>query len=122
MHSVSKNGEISQATQVIDHNKGSEQSHAHSAKFFKNNLFIGDLGLNTFSQYQLNDTHKKYELKAGYEVENNAGPRHFEVAFISKTVNNSNNKSLRQTGCSSALICLVSNTEISIKSSIICNN
>lgn len=86
VHSVSKNGEISQATQVIDHNKGSEQSHAHSAKFFKNNLFIGDLGLNTFSQYQLNDTHKKYELKAGYEVENNAGPRHFEVSQKGKFI------------------------------------
>ena len=49
LHTVSKNGIISKATQVIDHNKEAKQSHAHSAKFFKNNLFIADLGLNSFS-------------------------------------------------------------------------
>ncbi|HEY9222015.1 MAG TPA: lactonase family protein [Lutibacter sp.] len=86
LHTVSKNGLISQATQVIDHNKGTLQSHAHSAQFFKNNLFIADLGLNSFSQYQLANTDKKYQLKANYEVPNNAGPRHFEISKKGKFI------------------------------------
>lgn len=86
LHTISKNGLISQATQVIDHNKGAQQSHAHSTKFFKNNLFIADLGLNSFSQYQLVNTDKKYELKANYEAPNNAGPRHFEISKKGKFI------------------------------------
>lgn len=86
LHSLSKNGEISPATQIINHNKEAQQSHAHSAKFFKNNLFIADLGLNAFSQYQLNNGNKKYELFSNYEVENNAGPRHFEISKKGKFI------------------------------------
>lgn len=86
VHTISKNGEISPATQVIDHNKGSEQSHAHSAKFFKNNLFIADLGLSTFSQYDFAENNKKYLIKTSYKIENNAGPRHFEIAKKGKFI------------------------------------
>ncbi|MDP3358540.1 MAG: lactonase family protein [Lutibacter sp.] len=86
VHSVSKNGEILPAMQVIDHNKGSERSHAHSAKFFKNNLFIADLGLSTFSQYDFAANDKKYLIKTSYKIENNAGPRHFEIAKKGKFI------------------------------------
>lgn len=86
LHSIAKNGEISPAIQVIDHNKGTQQSHAHSAKFYKNNLFIADLGLNSFSQYQLAKTDHKFQLKANYEVPDNAGPRHFEIAKKGKFI------------------------------------
>lgn len=80
LHSISNNGEISPATQVIDHNNTKQQSHAHSAQFFKNNLFIADLGLSTFSQYNFAEKDKKYQLKANYKIPNNAGPRHFEIS------------------------------------------
>jgi 6-phosphogluconolactonase len=86
VYSISKNGEISPATQVIDHNKGSQQSHAHSAQFFKNNLFIADLGLSTFSQYDFAENDKKYQLKTSYKIENNAGPRHFEISKNGKFI------------------------------------
>ncbi|MDP2068005.1 MAG: lactonase family protein [Lutibacter sp.] len=86
VHSLSKTGEISQATQVIDHYKRSEQSHAHSAKFFKNNLFVADLGLNTFSQYHFAANDKKYLIKTSYKIENNAGPRHFEISKKGKFI------------------------------------
>jgi 6-phosphogluconolactonase len=86
LHSVSKNGKISQAVQIIDHNKGTQQSHTHSAQFFKNNLFIADLGLSIFSQYQFDNSNKKYQLKANYEIENNAGPRHFEISQKGKFI------------------------------------
>ena len=86
VHSILKTGEILPAMQVIDHSKGTQQSHAHSAKFFKNNLFIADLGLNSFSQYQLKNTNHKFQLKANYAIENNAGPRHFEIAKKGKFI------------------------------------
>jgi len=86
LHSISKNGEISPAIQVIDHNKENGQSHAHSAKFFKNNLFIADLGLSTFSQYDFAENGKKYLLKNSYCIENNAGPRHFEISQKGKFI------------------------------------
>ena len=86
LHSVSKNGEISQALQIIDHNKGSQQSHTHSAQFFNNNLFIADLGLSSFSQYQFDNSHKKYQLKANYQIKNNAGPRHFIISKKGKFI------------------------------------
>lgn len=86
IHSVLKNGGISQAVQVINHNKGAQQSHTHSAQFFKNNLFIADLGLSSFSQYQWNNTDNKYQLKVNYEVENNTGPRHFEISQKGKFI------------------------------------
>jgi len=71
---------------VIDHYKRSEQSHAHSAKFFKNNLFVADLGLNTFSQYHFAENDKKYLLKNSFKIENNAGPRHFEISKKGKFI------------------------------------
>ncbi|MDO9138150.1 MAG: lactonase family protein [Lutibacter sp.] len=86
VHSISNNGQISPAMQVVDHSKGTQQSHAHSTKFFKNNLFIADLGLNSFSQYQLANTDHKFQLKANYAIENNAGPRHFEIAKKGKFI------------------------------------
>lgn len=86
VHSISNNGEISPAMQVIDHSKRTQQSHAHSAKFFRKNLFIADLGLNSFSQYQLANTDHKFQLKANYAIENNAGPRHFEIAKKGKFI------------------------------------
>ncbi|MHB1147628.1 MAG: lactonase family protein [Lutibacter sp.] len=86
VHSISKNGEISTAYQVIDHNKGSQQSHAHSAQFFKNNLFIADLGLSSFSQYKFDKTNKNYQLKSTYQIKNNAGPRHFEISKKGKFI------------------------------------
>ncbi|MFO7673202.1 MAG: lactonase family protein [Lutibacter sp.] len=86
VYSILKNGEISPANQVIDHNNATQQSHAHSAKFYKNNLFIADLGLNSFSQYKLANTDHKFKLKANYAIENNAGPRHFEISKKGKFI------------------------------------
>jgi len=86
IHSVFKNGGISQAVQVIDHNKGSQQSHTHSTQFFKDDLFIADLGLSSFFQYQWNNTAHKYQLKANYDFENKAGPRHFEISQKGKFI------------------------------------
>ncbi|HSQ47931.1 MAG TPA: lactonase family protein [Lutibacter sp.] len=84
VHSITKNGEISPATQVIDHNNATQQSHAHSAKFFKNTLFVADLGRDFLAQYV--ESGNNYLLKENYSMEPKAGPRHFEISKKGKFI------------------------------------
>lgn len=83
-HSIAKNGEISPATQVIDHNNTTQQSHAHSAKFFKNTLFVADLGRYFLAQYV--ESGNNYLLKENYSLEPKAGPRHFKISKKGKFI------------------------------------
>lgn len=84
LHSIAKNGEISPATQVIDHNNSTQQSHAHSAKFFNNALFVADLGRDFLAQYI--ESGNNYLLKENYSMEPKAGPRHFEISKKGKFI------------------------------------
>ncbi|TNJ45289.1 lactonase family protein [Tamlana fucoidanivorans] len=76
---INTNGALSEASQVFNHNTETEKAHAHSAKFFKNDIYVADLGRNALYQYQLKDT--KYQLKSDSLIETtgNPGPRHFEI-------------------------------------------
>ena len=78
IYNVVQNGGIENAFQVIDHNVEGEKSHAHSAQFFRNNLFVADLGRNFLAEYI--DLNATYVLKKKYEMEAGAGPRHFEIS------------------------------------------
>ncbi|MDP3313863.1 lactonase family protein [Lutibacter sp.] len=80
IYSVNKKGTIESVSQIIDHNTTSKKSHAHSAKFFKDNLFIADLGLDLFAQYVLEKGQRTYRLKNSFKMKENAGPRHFEIS------------------------------------------
>lgn len=72
------NGNVEEAFQVINHNIPTIKSHAHSAKFLNNSLFIADLGRDFLSQYV--ESKASYVLKNNYEMEHKAGPRHFEIS------------------------------------------
>jgi len=79
LHTINNDGVLNEAFQVLDHKIDSLVSHAHSAQFFKGDLYASDLGLNAVFNYQLfND---KYELISPSIVtlENNSGPRHFSL-------------------------------------------
>jgi 6-phosphogluconolactonase len=78
IYNIHKNGSLSEAFQVINHNIDSVKSHAHSAKFLKNNLFIADLGRDILAQYV--EKENKYILKENHIMEPGAGPRHFEIS------------------------------------------
>ena len=78
INSVSKNGSINGNAQVFNHNTTSKTSHVHSSKFYKNNLFVADLGNDFLAQYVFNG--KKYTLKENHIMANGAGPRHFEIS------------------------------------------
>ena len=78
IYNINKNGSFNDAFQIIDNNIPGVQAHAHSAKFYKNELFIADLGRDILSQYVENDD--KYLLNKNYKMARKAGPRHFEIS------------------------------------------
>lgn len=78
IHTVEKNGNLNKAFQVINHNSDTVKSHAHSAKFLNNNLFVADLGRGFLAHYVENGT--EYAFKENYNMEPGAGPRHFEIS------------------------------------------
>jgi 6-phosphogluconolactonase len=84
IHNIKKTGEIVPSKQVINHNTPTIQSHAHSAKFFNNALFVADLGRDYLAQYV--ESGSNYLLKENYSMEPNAGPRHFEISKKGKFI------------------------------------
>ena len=66
--------------QVFDHNSENKVSHAHSAQFFKDRLYVADLGLNAVLEYQ--EVSNKFELLSNSIVSlaENGGPRHFSLS------------------------------------------
>ena len=78
IYNLNENGSFNEAFQVIDHNTPGIKSHAHSAKFLNNNLFVADLGRNFLTQYVENED--SYLLKKIYDMAPKAGPRHFEIS------------------------------------------
>ena len=84
---INKDGSLNEASLVFNHNTSTEKSHAHSAQFYKNDLFAADLGRNSVYQYQTKDP-KNYTLKtdAIVNTEANAGPRHFSLTKDGKFI------------------------------------
>lgn len=78
IYNVEKNGALVEAFQVVDNNTPGIRAHAHSAKFYNNELFIADLGRDFLSQYVENGA--QYVLKKNYMMAKKAGPRHFEIS------------------------------------------
>jgi 6-phosphogluconolactonase len=78
VYNIEENGNVNDAFQVMDHNTETKKSHAHSAKFFKNNLFVADLGRDFLAHYV--EKQGAYILKENYNMEVGAGPRHFEIS------------------------------------------
>ena len=78
MYNLHENGSFKDAFQVIDNNIPEVKAHAHSAKFYNNELFVADLGRDFLSQYVENDD--TYLLKKHYMMAEKAGPRHFEIS------------------------------------------
>jgi 6-phosphogluconolactonase len=76
---ISRNGKLNEASQIFNYNTEDKKSHAHSAQFFRDELYVADLGMNTLYQYKLkNDA---YELASPeiIKMEGNPGPRHFAI-------------------------------------------
>jgi 6-phosphogluconolactonase len=84
IYNLNKNGSINNAFQVIDHNTPGNKSHAHSAQFLNNNLFVADLGRNFLAQYV--ESEGSYLLKKNYNMAPKSGPRHFDISKDGKYI------------------------------------
>tara|TARA_R110000868_G_scaffold396464_4_gene668656 strand:+ start:198 stop:1265 length:1068 start_codon:yes stop_codon:yes gene_type:complete len=79
IYPVNTNGSLSEVSQVFNHNTENEKSHVHSAQFFKDDLFVSDLGRNAVYQYKLKNNNYKLKSPAIVKTEGNPGPRHFSI-------------------------------------------
>ncbi|WP_188651811.1 lactonase family protein [Yeosuana aromativorans] len=81
IYNINANGSLNEASQVFDHKTSGQVSHVHSAQFFKNNLFVADLGLNAVYQYSLNMDSNTYKLSSSsiVDIPEKSGPRHFSI-------------------------------------------
>ena len=82
LYNISANGSLNPAYQIFDYNSAPDKvSHAHSAQFFNNQLFVSDLGMDAIYQYTLDSDGKTYELtsSAAVPISEKAGPRHFAL-------------------------------------------
>ena len=80
LYNFNDDGSLTEASQVFDHNDTIQKSHAHSAQFYKNELYVADLGRNSLFHYNKNNT-GAFDLKSINLVDfpENAGPRHFAL-------------------------------------------
>ncbi|MDO6761459.1 lactonase family protein [Tamlana sp. 2_MG-2023] len=76
---INKDGSLNDASQVFDHNSEGTKSHAHSAHFFNDDLFVADLGTNSVFQYELKKGEYKLDTDAIVKTKDNPGPRHFTM-------------------------------------------
>ncbi|OBQ55130.1 lactonase family protein [Tamlana sp. s12] len=74
---INEDGTLSDASQVFDHNSEKTKSHAHSAHFINDDLFVADLGTNSVFQYELKKGEYKLDTDAIVKTKDNPGPRHF---------------------------------------------
>ena len=81
IYTIKKDGSLNESFQVLNHNIDSIVSHAHSAQFYKDNLYISDLGKNGVYKYQLYNNKEEYELVTSSIIKmvDNSGPRHFSL-------------------------------------------
>ena len=81
IYNINADGSLNEASQIFNHNKeGEKPARAHSAQFFKDELFVSDLGRNSMYQYKLIDNDYKIESKSIINIEGNPGPRHFAMS------------------------------------------
>ncbi len=79
LYNISNDGKLNEAFQVFNFNTPDKISHAHSAQFFKDELFVADLGTNSVYQYKLSGDKYQLENKNLVKMTGNPGPRHFAL-------------------------------------------
>lgn len=80
IYHILSNGELSKAYQVFDHNTENEVSHAHSAQFFEDRLYVADLGKNAVFEYRTENDSFKLVTSSIISMVENGGSRHFSLS------------------------------------------
>lgn len=86
IYPVNEDGSLAEASQVFNQNSADRKSHAHSALFFKDELFVADLGRNAIYQYILDGNDYKLNSEAIIKTKGNPGPRHFKLTKDGKFI------------------------------------
>jgi len=84
LYTISKKGELQTANQITNLNREKTPAHTHSAQFYKNELFVADLGINTLEHYVFNG--EDYISKKSINMTPKSGPRHFSMTKNSKFI------------------------------------
>jgi 6-phosphogluconolactonase len=81
LYEIKDDGTLNPAYQVFKYSTKEKASHAHSAQFYKSNLFVSDLGMDALYIYTLNNDGKTYDLvsSSSVSISEKAGPRHFVI-------------------------------------------
>ena len=79
IYNLNDDGSLNDAHQVFNHNVDSIVSHAHSAQFYKNQLYVSDLGKNGVYNYELENENYTLVNSSIVNMTENAGPRHFSL-------------------------------------------
>ncbi|MEN3323290.1 lactonase family protein [Mariniflexile soesokkakense] len=79
VYNISRDGKLNDASQVFEYNTTDKVSHAHSAQFFKDELYIADLGMNTVYHYKLKNNNYELTTTSIFKTTENPGPRHFAL-------------------------------------------
>ncbi len=79
IYSIARDGKLNEASQIFNYNTEEKVSHAHSAQFFRDELYISDLGTNSLYQYKLKGNTYELTLPTVVEMPENPGPRHFTI-------------------------------------------
>jgi len=79
IYNISRDGKLSEASQIFEYSTPEKKSHAHSAQFFNDDLFVSDLGMNSVYQYKLKNNNYEIASPRIVDMPNNPGPRHFAL-------------------------------------------
>ena len=79
IYNINDNGSLNGAHQIFNHNVDSIVSHAHSAQFYKDQLYVSDLGKNGVYNYTLENENYTLIDSSIVNMTKNAGPRHFSL-------------------------------------------
>lgn len=86
IYNINNDGSLTEAVQVFDHNTENEASHAHFAQFFKNSIYVSDLGRNALYEYELENNNYKLKSASLVKANGNPGPRHFAITENGKHI------------------------------------
>ncbi|GGD21667.1 hypothetical protein GCM10011368_24600 [Hyunsoonleella pacifica] len=78
IYPINDDNSLAEASQVFNQSSDDRESHAHSSLFFKDELFVADLGRNTVFQYVMQDNNYQLKSDALVQTKGNPGPRHFK--------------------------------------------
>lgn len=86
IYNIKNDGALNEAFQTLHHKTDSVVSHVHSAQFFKDDLYVADLGKNAVYNYKLEGQNYKLTDSSIVKMKANSGPRHFTLTKNGKFI------------------------------------